>query len=87
MKTSTFYGKMDNIRKAATNAVGTAIAAPAIIKSKMAINQSTKDTKALKTAREYEGMPNENPDGSFTDGFKARSVAAGVRARLLRGQK
>lgn len=58
-----------------------------MIKSRSSQKQSTSDFKALRAEREAEGMPDENPDGTLTEGYKARSVAANVRARLLKGQK
>jgi hypothetical protein len=80
MLKKTFQKKMDAIRQNAGGLVQ-------IAKAKLAKPRQDSDFKALRAEREAEGMPNENPDGTFTEGFKARSVAAGVRARLLKGKK
>ena len=64
----------------ASSAVSNIIAAPAIIKSKRAQSQATKDVATIKRARSYDNAPDFNEKG-VTDAFKARSLADEVKTR------
>lgn len=59
------------------------MSAPARMRSNRKIKRDTRDVKLIKEARMYEGMPDFDMEGNFTEGFKARSLANEVKERLL----
>lgn len=86
MKAKTFARQMDNIRKGAINATATVLSAPSVLKSRISQASGNADFKALKTANGYKGAPDFD-NGVPTDAFKARSVADGVKRKMLKKQK
>jgi len=87
MKKSTYANKVKNIIKKAQNTVGTVIASPAIVKSKIKRSRADADFKALKRAKKYKGAPDFDDYGKPTDALKARTIADGVKQRLTRKKK
>jgi len=86
MKKETLLNKMKAIRDKAINTTATIIAAPAIIKSKRSIAQSTRDFNTLREARKYKGAPEYDNSGRVTDALKARLLADEVKDRLKKNK-
>lgn len=81
MKKSAYYKKIDNIRKKAINASANVISAPAQIKSKYISARADSETKTIKNARKYKGMP-DFIDGKPSEGYKARFMAQVVKDKI-----
>ena len=77
---------LKRIKNKAVDKASDVLSAPARIKSKMVQDQSELDLKKIKFARSYDDAPNFR-NGVRTDAFEARSVAEGVKERLLKKRK
>lgn len=91
MKTNTYFNKIKEIRDKATSAASTIGAAiptpsrPSTIISAISKNKGDSQYKALKSANSIpKSAPDYNPDGSVTDYFKTRSVAEGVKNKMMK---
>lgn len=94
--TRAYYGKsgderrrktkalMNKTGKAITDAVGSALSAPARALYGMKGAKATSDANVMREARKYKGAPNFSSKGP-TDAFKVRTMADA--ARMRRGAK
>lgn len=70
--------------KGIVNATAKVLSTPARAKSALTQNRANKAARILKGARKFKGMPDMDVDGNFTEGFRARSVADGVKSKFKR---
>lgn len=86
MKKSTYYKKIDNIRKKAINATANVISAPARAKASYVKKRSDNEVKILKNARNSKGAP-KFYKGKPTEAFKYKTAAEVVRRNIKKRNK
>jgi len=87
MRKSTYFKKMNSFGKVVVDKVATVISTPSVIKSNMSARRANADADVMLEAKKYKGMPDNDGSGKITDAFKVRSVAQGVKDRMMKRKK
>ena len=82
MRKTTFYKKLDNIRKGAINATANVMSAPAQYKAFRAKGKADQDVKSIKMVRENKDAPDFDNDGKETEMYYRRN-----RVTLLKAER
>lgn len=75
-------GILSKAKNQVINTTADIISIPTKLKARKIMKQADSDVKILKLARSYDNAPDKNDDGTFTDAYKARSLARDVKERL-----
>ena len=80
MKKTTFFKKLNNIRKGAINATANVISAPAQYKAFRAKGKADQDVKSIKLVRENKDAPDYDENGKETEMYYHRNRVTLLKA-------